>query len=79
MWQMGLQSTEEREEAGGHRMAAALYEGWWGRGVTGIMGGTCTGGRIMVSPKVTFLSLSRGSFTTVFHGDLGIHQWLSAT
>lgn len=58
----------------GTSMAAALCEGWWGRGMTGIMGGTCTGGRTVVSPKVTFLSLSRGSFTTVFHGDLGIHQ-----
>lgn len=74
MLQLGLQSTEERKEAGGHSMAAALCEGWWGRGVTGIMGGTCTGGRTMASPKVTLLSLSRGSFTTVFHGDLGIHQ-----
>lgn len=45
MWQLGLQSTEEWEEADGHGVAAALYEGWWGRGVTGVMGGTCTGGR----------------------------------
>lgn len=55
MLQLGLQSTEEWEEAGGHSMAAALCEGWWGRGVTEIMGGTCTGGRTMVSPKVTFI------------------------
>lgn len=70
MWQLGLQSTEEWEEADSHGVAAALYEGWWGRGVTGVMGGTCTGGRTTVSPKVTFLSLST---------DLGIHQWLSVT
>ena len=70
MWQLGLQSTEEWEEAEGHGMAAALYEGWWGRGVTGVMGGTCTDGRTMVSLPVTFLSLST---------DLRIHTWLSVT
>lgn len=69
---MAAGSAEHRrgEEADSHGVAAALYEGWRGRGVTGVMGGTCTGWRTMVSPKVTFLSLST---------DLGLHQWLSVT